>query len=393
MPRSQFLPILLSSFLILGCSNQKASDKSITVTKNGKNVSYEVHLKEVNESKQTQLTDLAKDFEFVELEANEESIFERGKFLITNNYILVQRRSHGILQFDRQGNFIRTLVKTGAGPREYRFVGWVVAENSQTLFLAENSKLSYLLRFNLESGEYLGDLQKAIPVSSSEIYLSENNNLIILARGTYEEGSKPFYAYEQDVQGVLIRKFDAPDDWINREVEKIGRSFNHNLWIQKRSENSLYIISKNQNSPYLTFDFGQLPQPGLVGDKRFEFDFAIGQKIYFNIFTVTFLQPEGESFISYGESECYFLDTKEGKAYVHESILLNPTHHKVDADDREFNVQSNGIIFYVYSAIDLIEQTEKALKDDEFQEPYRSLLTELKEKLSEDSNPVLLISK
>ncbi len=301
-------------------------------------------------------------------------------------------RAHGILQFDRQGKFIRTLAKRGAGPKEYLRIGWTVDEDSQILYLSDVQKNNYLLSFDLVTGEYIGDIKKAIPITSSEVLLNGANSLMIIPSGTFNVGAEPFYYYEQNKQGALLNQCNAPEGWFNRYVENTALTYGRNIWYQNRKTEILSKAIKNQLYPFLIFDYGKnMPESGLEGDMSFDLDFEIGNKIFFHIFTVTGTAERDNSFISYGENTNYIFDPEEGRVSYHNLLYLNPTHHIVDAHERAFNVQSNGVLFYIYSALDLLDQVEKALEDEEFKEPYRSKLLEISNKISEESNPILLV--
>lgn len=382
----------MCSFFFNGCNSKP--DKTVTVIKDGNTTSYEIHIQEVKDSTSFKLSDLAKDFEFIPLETSEQSLVERGKYMITEKYILVQKPAHGISQFDRHGKFLRTLVRRGGGPTEYQRIGWAVDEATQILYIADIQKNNYLLRFDLESGAYKGDLKKAIPIRGSELLISEANKLLIIPSGAFNEGLEPFYYYEQDMQGELINRCAAPEDWFNRFVENTGLKFGNNIWYQNRKTEILSKVLENQLFPFLVFDYGKkLPESGSVGDMSFGLDFEINDIIFFHIFTVTGTEQRDNSFISYGENTNYLFDPKNGKVTYSNLLYLNPTHHYVDAHEREFVVQGNGLLFYIYSAIDLIEQAKKASEDDDFTEPFRTKLIEISDKISEASNPVLLLGR
>ena len=66
--------------------------------------------------------------------------------------------------------------------------------------------------------------------------------------------------------------------------------------------------------------------------------------------------------IIYFESTNYIFDKKEEKVYHQGPIHFDPTHQRIyDGDNKSLSIQGNGIIHFVYQAVDLMEQAEKAL--------------------------------
>ena len=120
----------------------------------------------------------------------------------------------------------------------------------------------------------------------------------------------------------------------------------------------------------------------------------IGSFVYFYNFQITSVEKQGNVTYTSGAVENYVLDKSKGKAYHSGQIFFNPTHRKIDADHYQFSFfQSNGLLYYVYQAVDLLEHAERSLANPEFKEPYRSQLSKIVEGLTENDNPVLLIGK
>jgi len=205
MTKIQFLILLLLG--LAACNT--VGDESVTVVNNGPEAEYIIHLKKIKDSIHVNLSDLAKDLEFVALETKPECIFSQGDIYFSDEYILVMKPKYGILQFDRHGKFIRTLAKVGEGPTEYTRAYWTVNEKNQTVYLSDYSKDNYFLQFDLHSGDYLGDLKKAIPGKTKDI-LYEDESLIVVPIGQRNEEGKSYYYYRQNLKGDLIKADPAP---------------------------------------------------------------------------------------------------------------------------------------------------------------------------------------
>ena len=86
-------------------------------------IDFENNFKKIKELK---LSEIAKKIEYVKLENSTKCFVSRPQSVhVTDSFIFVaQYRS--MLQFDRQGKFIRKISKMGRGPKEYAHVFQVV---------------------------------------------------------------------------------------------------------------------------------------------------------------------------------------------------------------------------------------------------------------------------
>ena len=388
---------LLAVILLLGaCSSD--SDESVTISRNGSNQEYLIHLKQVKDSISLNLSDFADDFEFIPLETKEECFLSYVHAYITNNYILVQKHKHGILQFDLNGRFLRTLVKYGKGPQEYINSKWTVDEEEQLLYLSDMGKPSYFLRFDLHTGDYLGDLRKAIPGRDNDIYLYKKDQLMVSCDGSLGTDDNPYQIYWQDLNGKLIDGIKAPPGFFirNSKIFKIsGEEYRYQVY----NVDTIFSIKNKQKIPYMIFDFGE-PNPesnDYVGHKSMNLYFEANYWVQFYNFYTTKIENRGDGkaiTITSGAVANYTLDKKNSKVYNSGDLLFTPTNHSLTSSEYQFIViQDNGIVYYPYQALDLIEQAEVALANPDFKEPYRTQLEEIIKDLDENDNPVLLFGR
>lgn len=382
---------IITSFIIvalLSCGRRE--DESVTVTKTGSEKEYLIHMDKVKDTLLPKLSDYAEGFEFVPLETKEECLVNRGEYFVTEKYILFKKRRFGILQFDRRGRFIRTLVKYGQGPTEYTRTGWTVDEKSQTIYLAVSGKKNYFLCFNLNSGEYLGDLKKAIPGNSTNIEFTAENSLLVNPFAKFKEGEKEYYLYEQDLSGELIRTFEAPSGWFNVSSGKNLFVFDGKARYELFDDGSIFTVLENRLVPFMSFDFGGTNTPDRVGYCSVIMEYETDGWVVIKKRSVVQIVDD----ITYFESTNYIFDKKEEKVYHQGPIHFDPTHQRIyDGDNKSLSIQGNGIVYFVYQAVDLMEQAEKAMADSEFSDPYRSQLKKVASLLTENDNPVVVIGK
>jgi len=377
---------------LIACSQN--GDVSVSIVKHAKDNEYHIHLKEIKDSVSIKLSDIISDFEILPLETNDECLLSRGMYYISKEYILVQKYKHGILQFDRKGKFIRTLVQQGQGPTEYSRASWTIDEEKQILYLSDYSKENYFLQFDLHSGTYLGDLMKAIPVRNDYIELSDQGELIVVPVGRFVNYCESYYLYWQDTEGKLLAGIAAPDDLFLRHAFFSG--FGSLGRYQKVDDDTIYTVHNQELIPFVTMDFG-VDVPDSKDQEGYQWiglEYETPSWLAFSSRIISKIEVNGNSSFTSTNMSLHALDKKNGKAYHRKDLFLCPTHHSLNNyQDQYAEFQQNGIFYYAYQAIDLIEQAEIALADLDFAEPYRSKLEEVLKTISENDNPYLLIGQ
>lgn len=384
---NKILILLIVLITISSCNSEK--HKSVTVTKHGGEKVYQIHMKEIKDSITTRLSDFATDFSFVKLETKEECLLRRGNTYVTSEYILIQKPQHGILQFDRQGQFVRTLVKNGKGPKEYMYVSWTVDENNQVLYMSESSKMNYFLSFDLRTGEYLGDIKKAIPGKTGHIKVTGENTLLVSRSGDIDISINPYIIYYQDFEGDFVSGISIEQERFMRTAEIMQGHERYNY--QYEGRDTVFSIDNDKLKPHVIIDYGEKNHDAMVvGWKRISEDFE--SKDLFK-FKNNYVTQVADGYVS-ADFDTYILNKKEQKVYLCEGIYCDPTAQTLIPIESFFTiVQDNGIVHYTYEAFDLLNQAKKALNDPDFKEPYRSQLEQVINGLSENDNPVLLIGK
>lgn len=383
--------------LIILCACSGKTDQTVTVSKNGSEKTYTLHIKEIKDTLSLKLSDIASDFEFIPLETNEECYIGYGTYYVTNDYVLARKEGYGLLQFERSGKFIRTILTEGQGPNEYLIPGWSVDEKNQILYLTDFIKKNYILRYDLHTGVYLGDLKKAISCYSHSIHINPDNSLIVVPFGAFKDINPPSYLYWQNLDGSLIDRIEAPDTIYKSGDPKSFYTYNGIPRYQFMLYDTVYAVHEKQLIPYLVFDFGEEnPRYSTIGRKTMILQFETDQWISIaNFYIDKQVIYDGEIESTSGKMAFYILDKKEDKLFHQGRVYFDPSNHYRNANvvEDELQVQENGIFHYAYQAVSLIELSEKAFEDPNFKDPYRSKLKEIVGKISENDNPILLIGK
>jgi len=387
----RYLAIILVIPGLIGCS--KNTDSSVTVSKIDSEKVYTIHLKEIKDSLTLHLADIVEDFEFIPLEAGDESMVSWGKCYVSNEYILVNQREDRILQFGRSGQFIRTLMHYGKGPLEYRDAGWTVDEENQILYISDIQKQRYFLRFDLRTGAYLGDLPKAGACSNYLLHINPDQSLMVIPAGDFSNDSIPSYIYWQNLEGHLIKAIEAHDTThvygVYPRFYPVGDDYRYFI----SGDDTVYTIRDLSKMPFLIIDYGEKNPPYVVdiGHQSFSINFETTRWLSLANH-LTRINPGGTN--PAGPMKYYILDKKAPRLYFQGSVLLDPTNRSLSFHSVEsLTLQANGKFNYVYQAIDLIADAKKALADPGFKEPYRSKLKEIVGKITIEDNPVLLVGR
>ena len=106
--------ILLVSLAASACKQE--SNNAVELNNNGTPV---VYIERISESGELKLSDIARDFEIVRLETNEDCMIDYAmRAHITDDYIIISTVGRGIYLFSREGKYIRQIAGTGNGPGE-----------------------------------------------------------------------------------------------------------------------------------------------------------------------------------------------------------------------------------------------------------------------------------
>jgi len=387
--RALFLVIVV---LLSSCASQ--TDETITVLEQGPEETYIVHIKKVKDTLTLKLSDIAEDFEFVPLETKEECLLGYASYYVTNNYILAKKEGYGILQFKRNGEFLRKILSVGKGPNEYLNAGWAIDEDNDILYLTDLMKKNYILCFDLKTGEFLQNIPKAIPSYSNSISYTSDDMILLVPAGPFKDYKTPMYLYWQNLKGQLIHGIEAPSNLLNPGDPK---SFYVHKGIPRYQfilYDTVYSVHSRKMIPYLVFDFEkENPLTPTLGRNTIVIQFESSR--YISFIDIVVSELKGRSKSPSANTYYYTLDKKSKKVFQQGRVYFDPSHHYSNAYvvEDEIQIQSNGIFHYAYQVSSLIEYGELALDDPEFKGAPRSKLQNILGIISEYDNPVLLIGK
>lgn len=196
------------------------------------------------------LSDITDDVEYVLLKASngkqEKFIRSAEHLFLCKDYIFVQEVD-GIIQYDRQGNLIRTIGRKGAGPGEFNWVyTMVVDDNTKRIFIKTSGKIN---EYDFD-GKFVRDIKstydgKLMPLDSNRIAADVQNlwydvkeRLVILnGKGEVEKSFPRYQLFEH----TNYARTDSYTDRIPRltkyhDVVCFNEAYNDTIFELKNNE-------------------------------------------------------------------------------------------------------------------------------------------------------------
>ena len=144
MKRSEFIMCLVLSILMPGCSSNKQSHKELAFI----DVSKEYPVKEID------LTDIA-DVSYVSLNSESDDYLFKGgiSYVTENSIVVIDRISHSILFFSKDGNPKSRFNRRGQGPEEYTDVFSVMYDEAKDDVFVSPDLSDHIMVYS-SSGEF-----------------------------------------------------------------------------------------------------------------------------------------------------------------------------------------------------------------------------------------------
>ncbi len=255
------------------------------------------------------LSNIGKELEYIPLETNPNSLM--GQILriqFTSDFIFVAAYpSKGLLQFDRNGKFIKQIGSQGRGPGEY--IGgsmFCIDEKSEKIFIMSCWSNCEILEYNF-NGEYIKSYNQPYEVDDFLVY--DTIGFVFKIADYYPPAANvtPGAIDHSFLENNLIIT-----DFTSNQLLKIKRYFirnsnlggnapafyflNNKLHYQQFGVDTLYILNNNKLNPYIVFDLGKKKMdPNLVFTQS-NFD-DVNKKIENDLWIRTIVENKNNLFV------------------------------------------------------------------------------------------------
>ena len=190
------------SLVLCICSCSGKSDGSVTIINvDGSSVAVSSMDKLNSNTVTIPLSKLVEDCSLVQLEINEDALFNPWFTTVTDNHIGVRPRSNTYKLFDRSGKFLRSVGSIGNGPGEYTMSLYddIIDEKNELIYLApymDNKILVYKI-----SGEFVKNID--MPEFIFKPKISLNDNVMTVLHEPHENSKTMFIQFDVNTGEIL----------------------------------------------------------------------------------------------------------------------------------------------------------------------------------------------
>ncbi len=333
---------------------------------------------EINETKETKLSELAEDFQIIRFENKEEAFFKPSWFYFSDNYICVRQENETVKLFNKSGKFITNIGKVGQGPGEYQFVYDIaIDEKSKSIYVTSTGKS--ILKYNT-NGDYIRNINLGEKLNKPRLFIQPDSTLSLV--------HLCFKDIDDKFTGANIRNTDN-DSIQYIYVEALASNikdgsgkrtgFNNEIWSYRNTPDfpfmmthtdTLYHYNCKQNKIKACFTMKMNPEK--KGDSFFIFNELPHHYLVFIV----------------GDNGRTILVDKEKKE-AYETKIVNDYMGNLDVSP---NFQDS-YYFRTYEPLALKEKIDEHLASGKCPEDQVEKLTVLAETLKENDNNLLLLGK
>jgi hypothetical protein len=250
------------------------------------------------------------------------------------------------------------------------------------------------MHFDLKSGGYLGDIPKAIKGVTRKFALTDNGTLACVPNLLPRDHPDQFYIYWQDLKGKLTGTLKGPANLsIMRDnyFEPLPGGYRYMLAYTNRD--TIYTVSDKTLIPYLAFNYGEeVPQSmEAPGYRTMKIAIETDRYLFLNKFQITnVLTVDNLSTVSW-EANDYLVDKIQKKAFLIAGIYNDFIGTRQQT--QTFKVLPNNLIYNALQALELIGIAERSIENPKSDQKLIGRMTNLRDQISRDDNPVLLVGR
>jgi len=351
------------------------------------------------------ISDLLSDITIVPLETRDELLFSAGmSFIVTNNYVLVIT-DKALIQFNRQGKFIRTLATKGNGPNEYNTLTFPLIDEEREILYYTQYEDNIINCINLRNGEFKEPLYLNVSCFSINSIDSEGN-----IYGFPKEKNSHLLAFKYNPANKNIIYYKGFHSSVSENTHKVMfKEDNQIHFLSFSYSDTLFKVEGKKIIPKYIVKMHNL-EKGYKGGVNLWITIPSTQGTIFHKMETQVQRDENSMYISSFDRGYLFLD-KSGALKSIRSITIDPLALIIDIDNyikkinnrplsEEIKINPIPIIlgsglwgYYAIEGCHMMSLIEQALDNKLLSSDQRIVLEGITGKIKEDSNPVLIIGK
>lgn len=299
------IKLLLSVFLLLGCTHEKGGNNVNTTDINP------------NETdKYCVLSELVDDIKVISLENSPESLigyFSELIYLDTEN--IIYESENTLIIFDGKGNYKNKITSIGKGPQEYTEI--------LDVFVDTYSKHIHIVDYSgIKIYDFTGQYVKSIntKLQFSGVFKSKDGNYILSAAQTYKEKNRDIL-YIYDANFKKIHTFKSKNKEIlnvRQDIIPVGGLYkiNDEIFYKTAFMDTIFKVKDTVLEPHWSFSLG-------------EFKMTIAEQLNTSEFLRARQSNNKIQLINLSESPKYFFITYIFNKQKHFSVLKKETNEFV----------------------------------------------------------------
>lgn len=384
--------LLLIIPIISGCFSTKNSSDEFLIDEDEKIPI--ININEITDSISVNLEDITEWFRFVRLETNN-SCFVGGSpnktIIINEDYILVSGAEYSkkLLQFNIEGEFIKTAAIKGKGPNDFLALMNTFIRDS-ILYYTDFGGRGYST-LNLNSGKIV-ILPKAKDKHISDFTFIDEKTIFCISTTKSENNTWRREIFTQDIYGNLLYEqlWDIVDSDVSMSYNMFSslNTIDNHIYFSSPSCDSILEFKNNILIPVWYNQISPKYKPGkthqiypVVNLMHFSDEFVLFE--YHNV------EVKGRAW-HHRKREQIFIDRKNDNSGIIKDVYIKKFDFRIYDN---FNTENENLFFLEYSAFELKEKIAISLNNGKLNQEHRLKLEKLNSEISNEDNPILLIGK
>lgn len=339
------------------------------------------------DSSKINLSALAENLRVVRLETSDSCLFGNASYLPGEKYIIAFS-SENIIQFDRNGKYIRTLSVHGRGPGEFSFIINKITDKQENLLFAINYGQDHIDCWSLSDGQY-----RPIPLSQKGAAhsISLLNDTTLEIANHRKKGTK-YKLYSQTLSGRFLNGILNTANEDSQSVNYSANLYNTGtaLYCKPHHTDSIFQVLSDTLMLKYTLPINQ--------KHRLDIQQLTDQQFIFTVYHFTEeskkeINVDGQKIqmTSMGGYNVYYILDLLKEQIICSRRINNDYLGTNAAAISNFQFLQNGQFYLENSASKLISLIPKILEKKDIDVTIRQRLEQLKSEITEEDNPILII--
>ncbi len=252
--------MLLSFSFFVSCKHTNTIQTDNGKTEKAVEIPYYIDLeKNMDKIKPILLSSIGKELKYIPLETTPKSLLKKiNQIFFSETYIFISDFNK-LLQFDRTGKFIRQVGSNGRGPGEYISVsGFCIDEKKEVVYIIAWG-IHSILEFDF-NGNFIRSFNQ--PFFSSQFLVKDTNRFAFRLNYNEKTIDSDFKLYITDTNAIPIVKIK---DYLKHTSEVVFvisitpmYVFDDNIHFMQFCVDTLFTLKNEKLKPYAIFNLGKL---------------------------------------------------------------------------------------------------------------------------------------